>query len=49
MFIRDSDVAALDMFKKHFTDIEKTIGRKMIGLELISAEDFIAQVSSVEA
>ena len=31
----------LDMFKKHFADIEKTIGRD-IDLELISAEDFIA-------
>jgi hypothetical protein len=43
------DVAALDMFRKHFSAIEKTIGRKMIGLELISAEDFVAQVSSAEA
>ncbi len=39
---------AYDMFKKHFTDLEKTIGRD-IDLELISAEDFLAQVSSVEA
>jgi len=31
----------LDMFKKHFDDIEKTIGRD-IDLELIYAEDFIA-------
>jgi len=38
----------LDMFKKHFSDIEKTIGRD-IDLELISAEDFLAQTSSVEA
>ena len=30
-----------DMFKDHFSDIEKTIGRD-IDLELISAEDFIA-------
>ncbi len=37
-----------DMFKKHFTDLEKTIGRD-IDLELISAEDFLTQVSSVEA
>lgn len=43
------DVAVLDMFKKNFSAIEKTIGRKMIGLELISAEDFVAQVNSVEA
>ena len=37
-----------DMFKKHFNDLEKTIGRD-IDLELISAEDFLAQISSVEA
>jgi len=37
-----------DMFKNHFTDIEKTIGRD-IELELISAKDFLAQISSVEA
>ena len=43
------DVAVLDMFKKNFSSIEKTIGRKMIGLELISAEDFVSQVSSVVA
>lgn len=43
------DVAALDMFKKHFSDIEKTIGRKMIGLELILAEDFVSQVGAIEA
>ena len=43
------DVAVLDMFKKNFSAIEKTIGRKMIGLELISTEDFVSQVSSIEA
>ncbi len=43
------DVAVLDMFKKNFSAIEKTIGRKMIGLELMSAEDFVSQVSSIEA
>jgi len=43
------DVAALDMFKTNFSAIEKTVGREIIGLELISAEDFIAQVSRVEA
>ncbi len=43
------DVAVLDMFKKNFSAIEKTIGRKMIGLELISAEDFVSQVSAVVA
>ncbi len=43
------DVATLDMFKTNFSAIEKTVGREIIGLELISAEDFIAQVSRVEA
>lgn len=43
------DPAALDMFKKHFSAIENTVGRKMIGLELILAEDFVAQVNAVEA
>lgn len=43
------DVNALDMFKKHFSGIEKTVGRKMRGLEFISAEDFVAQVSVIEA
>ena len=37
-----------DMFKNNFENIEKTIGRD-IDLELISAEDFLAQTSSVEA
>ncbi|CAA6803646.1 MAG: Unknown protein [uncultured Sulfurovum sp.] len=39
------EVEVLDMFTKHFSAIEKTIGRKMIGLELISSEDFIEQTS----
>jgi len=43
------DTAALDMFKKHFSAIEKTVGRTMPGLELVSAEDFVAQVSAIEA
>ncbi len=37
-----------DMFRNNFADIEKTIGRD-IDLELISAEDFITQTTSVEA
>jgi len=37
-----------DMFKKHFDDLEKTIGRD-IDLELISAEDFLTQANAVEA
>jgi len=43
------DLDTLDMFIENFSAIERTIGRQMIGLELISSEDFIAQVSSVEA
>lgn len=43
------DEAVLEMFKKNFSDIEKIIGRKMIGLELLSVEDFIAQACSIEA
>ncbi len=43
------DVAVLDMFLENFSAIEKTIGRKMIGLELMSTEDFMAQVSPVAA
>jgi len=37
-----------NMFKNHFTNIEKTIGRD-IDLELISAKDFLAQTNSVAA
>lgn len=43
------DPAALAMFKKHFSAIEKTVGRTIPGLELISSEDFVAQVNAVEA
>lgn len=43
------DTAVLGMFIDNFSDIEKIIGRKMIGLELMSTEDFMAQVSTVEA
>jgi hypothetical protein len=43
------DIAALEMFKKHFSAIEKEVGRRMIGLELMLAEDFVAQVSALEA
>lgn len=39
------DLGALEMFQKHFSAIEKTVGREIIGLELILAEDFIAQIS----
>ena len=37
-----------EMFKNNFKAIEKTMGRD-IDLELISTEDFLAQVSSIEA
>jgi len=43
------DLDTLDMFVKNFSAIERTIGRKIIGLELISTEDFIAQISSINA
>ena len=43
------DVAVLDMFLENFSAIEKSVGRKMIGLELMSTEDFMAQVSTVAA
>lgn len=43
------DIDVLDMFKKNYSAIEKTIGRKIIGLELISATDFISQVNSIAA
>jgi hypothetical protein len=35
--------------EKHFKSIENIMGRKMIALELLFVEDFISQVSSVEA
>jgi len=37
-----------EMFKEHFADIEKTIGRD-IDLELMTTEDFLAETNSVEA
>ena len=43
------DVAVLDMFIEHFSNIEKVIGREMIGLELMSTEDFMTQLSPVAA
>ena len=42
------DEASYEMCEKHFKEIEKILGRQMIGLELISSEDFVTQVSSVE-
>ena len=40
---------AYQTFTQHFKAIENTIGRKIIGLELITASDFIAQVKNIEA
>jgi len=42
------DEKVLSMFKKHFSAIEKTIGRE-IYLELISSDDFIARGHLIEA
>ncbi len=38
------DNATYDMMYKNFSAIENLIGRKMIGFELITSEDFIAQL-----
>ena len=43
------DVDVLDMFRKNYAAIERTIGRKMIGLELISTDDFVSQLNSIVA
>jgi len=45
LVVEDLDV--LDMFKKNYSAIEKTVGRKIKGLELISANDFVSQVNSI--
>ncbi len=47
LVVEDLDV--LDMFKKNYSAIEKTVGRKIRGLELISANDFVLQVNSIAA
>ena len=36
------DPNTYDMMHKHFSAIEKVMGRKMLGLELITAEDFMS-------
>lgn len=41
--------ATYDMFVNHFSKIEKTVGRKMIGLELITTANFVQQLSAIEA
>ena len=43
------DEAVLDMFKKHFSEIEKTMGREIIGLELLSVDDFMKQAYTIAA
>jgi len=41
------DIPTLDMFNKYFKSIEKTVGRKIIGLELMSKDDFVAQMNNI--
>ena len=41
--------ACYEMFEKHFNEIEDVIGRKMQGLELLLASDFLDQVNVVNA
>ena len=43
------DEATYEMFETHFKEIENIIGRKIIGLDLITTEDFTAQVRSLKA
>jgi hypothetical protein len=43
------DEASYDMFRTHFKSIENIMGRKMIGLEVLLAEDFVIQSSLLEA
>ncbi|MEA2047351.1 MAG: hypothetical protein U9O64_02770 [Campylobacterota bacterium] len=43
------DFAVFNMFLENFSQIEKVLGRKMIGLELIGSKDFMAQVNSIAA
>lgn len=43
------DFSVFNMFVDNFSEIEKYAGRKMIGLELICAKDFSAQLSAVVA
>jgi len=43
------DEASYEMFVDYFSEIENVVGRKIIGLELIFAEDFVAQASKVAA
>jgi succinate dehydrogenase/fumarate reductase-like Fe-S protein len=43
------DEAVLDMFQENFSQIQKVMGREILGLELISVKDFTAQAASIEA
>lgn len=43
------DNATFDMMHDNFKAIENVLGRKMIGLELINAEDFALQLNELEA
>jgi len=43
------DEAVLNMFQEYFSEIQKVMGREIIGLELISVEDFMAQASVTAA
>jgi len=43
------DIDTLDMFTQNFSAIQKAAGREILGLELISSEDFVAQTFSIKA
>ncbi len=43
------DEAYYEMFEKHFKEIEGIMGRKMRGLELILAKDFLLEASTTKA
>ena len=47
MIVEDFEVYT--MFLENFSQIEKVVGRKMIGLELIGSKDFMAQINSITA
>jgi len=41
------DINTYNMIKKHFSNIENTIGRKIIGLDILSTDEFITQATSI--
>jgi hypothetical protein len=47
LVVEEQDI--LDMFRENFSEIQKVMGREILGLELISVEDFKAQVSAAAA